>query len=149
MRFIRDLLILLLVVILPGVALADGGTTPAPGTDNQASAVIAGADVATAATDVVTIEIANLQFSPAEVTIAPGTTVRWINLDPVEHDVTSGKSINGRASRGLSQTKFPDGIFSSGLFGKQGTFSYTFKAAGEHPYFCSIHPFMTGVVTVK
>ncbi|RMD85548.1 MAG: hypothetical protein D6808_05020, partial [Candidatus Dadabacteria bacterium] len=72
-----------------------------------------------------------------------------INEDPFSHDVTSGKALTGRKVRNASKTKFPDGLFSSGLFGEGRSFSYTFEKAGIHPYFCNIHPFMVGSVTVK
>ena len=97
----------------------------------------------------VTVEIKNIQFVPNEVTVSAGTTIKWINLDPVDHDVTSGLSINGRKSRGLKQTKFPDDKFSSGLFGKGKTFSITLDKKGEYQYYCNIHPFMTAKIIVK
>jgi len=95
------------------------------------------------------IEIKNLQFVPAEITVARGTRISWVNLDPVDHDVTSGVSITGRKSRGLQQTKFPDGKFSSGLFGKDKSFSMTFDDMGEYSYYCNVHPFMTGKIIVR
>jgi len=97
---------------------------------------------------VVEIKIENLQFVPGDISVTPGTKVRWINLDAVDHDVTSGDTITGRKARGLTKTKFPDGNFSSGLFGKNGTFSTTLDTPGEYPYYCNVHPFMTGVVNV-
>jgi len=97
----------------------------------------------------ITIEIKNIQFTPAELSIDEGTTIRWLNLDPVDHDVTSGISITGRKARGMAQTKFPDGLFASGLFGQNESFSYTFKKKGEYAYYCNIHPFMVAKIRVK
>lgn len=97
----------------------------------------------------ITIEIKNIQFTPAVLTIDEGTTIRWLNLDPVDHDVTSGISITGRKARGMTQTKFPDGLFASGLFGQNESFSYTFKEKGEYAYYCNIHPFMVAKILVK
>ena len=38
-----------------------------------------------------TIVIAQMQFTPAELSVKPGDTVIWINNDMVDHDVTSDK----------------------------------------------------------
>ncbi len=101
-----------------------------------------------AAISVVVVNISQLQFQPEKVTVAPGTRVVWKNLDAVDHDVTSGKSVTGRKARGMKQTKFPDGRFASGLFGKGGTFAVTFDKPGEYEYYCNVHPFMTGKILV-
>lgn len=95
------------------------------------------------------VEISNLKFVPAELHVRPGTKVIWTNTDPVDHDVTSGVSVNGRQTRDMKQTKFPDGKFSSGLFGAQKTFTYIFKTKGEFDYYCNVHPFMTAKVVVE
>ncbi len=99
--------------------------------------------------EAVTVKIEGLSFNPKEVVVKPGTTIRWINLDPIDHDVTSGKAVVGRKTRGMKQTKFPDGKFQSGSFGKGMDFKVTLKDKGEYPYYCTIHPFMEGKVVVK
>ena len=96
-----------------------------------------------------TVKIENFMYSPDFIEIAPGTTVQWINADSVAHDVTSGESITGRKARGLRKTQFPDGMFSSGLFGKNKMFSETFNEKGVYPYYCNIHPFMMAKVIVR
>ena len=98
--------------------------------------------------EVVVITIKGLRFNPERITVKAGTTVRWVNLDEVDHDVTSGKALTGREARGKKKIKFPDGRFSSGTFGKGRAFTFTFKEEGEYPYFCNVHPFMKGVVVV-
>ena len=102
-----------------------------------------------AETSTVTVEIKNLQFIKAEIIITPGTTIRWINLDPVDHDVTSGVSVIGRETRAMAQTKFPDNKFASGLFGQDKSFSVTFDTKGEYNYYCDIHPFMVAKILVR
>jgi len=97
----------------------------------------------------VTVEIKNLQFVPNEIVVPAGTTINWVNLDPVDHDVTSGVSVIGRKTRDLKQTKFPDGKFSSGLFGKDKTYSVNLDEKGEYKYYCNIHPFMVAKIVVK
>ncbi|MFQ5514812.1 MAG: cupredoxin family copper-binding protein [Myxococcota bacterium] len=115
-------------------ALAGGERSGAEGPGPEGAAVI-------------TIE--NLKFSPARLVVSAGTTVRWLNRDPFPHDVTSGRSVVGREARGLEETRFPDGRFSSGLFGKDAAFSFTFREKGEYSYYCNIHPFMVGRIVVE
>ena len=98
---------------------------------------------------VVTVKIIGIAFEPEEITVKPGTTIRWINLDPVDHDVTSGTAIVGRQVRNAKKTKFPDGKFQSGTFGEKKTYEVTLKKKGKYPYYCNVHPFMQGVITVK
>ncbi len=76
-------------------------------------------------------------FSPSKLTVQPGTTVIWTNDDSAVHTVTSGTSSSG-----------PNGMFDSALFGPGNTFEYQFNAVGTHDYFCLVHPWMTGMVTV-
>lgn len=64
-------------------------------------------------------------------------TVRWGNADSAAHTVTSGLVGEGH-----------DGIFDSGLFPPGQTFQYQFTEVGEFEYFCLVHPWMTGMVTV-
>ncbi len=97
----------------------------------------------------VTVRIINVAFEPGVITIEAGTTVRWVNMDPVVHDVTSGTTITGRKARKAVKTRFPDGRFRSGVFPKDGVFEVTFKEPGVYPYYCSVHPVMTGKVVVK
>ena len=69
--------------------------------------------------------------------ISVGTTVTWTNLDSVDHTSTSGISPNF------------DGAFNSQTLSQNSTFSHTFNNPGAFPYFCSIHPSMTAVITVQ
>lgn len=77
------------------------------------------------------VEIKSFSFQPDSITVSPGTTVIWINNDPVEHTVTSS-----------------DGIFSSGNMATGGRFNFTFSKPGKYQYQCLIHPSMVGYVTV-
>ena len=76
-------------------------------------------------------------YIPYHVTVPAGTEVTWSNDDTAAHTVTSG-------SPGA-----PDGLFDSSLFMAGGTFSVTLDEAGEYPYFCMVHPWMIGIVTVE
>ena len=63
--------------------------------------------------------------------------VRWENADTAAHTVTSGPVKEGH-----------DGLFDSGLFPPGQAFQYQFTEVGTYEYFCLVHPWMTGVVTV-
>lgn len=81
--------------------------------------------------------IQNMAFSPANKTIAVGTTIKWTNYDGYAHTVTSG--VPGT----------PSGLFDSGNIASNKTFSYTFTQAGTYNYFCKIHNSMRGTITVQ
>lgn len=63
--------------------------------------------------------------------------VLWENADTAAHTVTSGMPDPGS-----------DGLFDSGLIGPGKSFQYQFTEVGDFEYFCIVHPWMTGVVTV-
>jgi plastocyanin len=71
-------------------------------------------------------------FIPSEITVAPGTTVTWVNNEAMPHTV-------------VDQNK---GFRSKTLI-KDAKFSFTFTTAGDFDYLCSIHPNMKGKVIVK
>lgn len=79
-----------------------------------------------------TVTIANMAFTPATITVTPGTTVTWNNNDNMTHTVTAD-----------------DDSFDSGNIGAGSSFTKMFSVAGTYKYHCSIHPSMLGTVTVK
>jgi plastocyanin len=95
-------------------------------------AAVALAAPASARADVASVAIPGKLFSPGFVQVVPGDSVVWRNSDFVSHDVAAS-----------------DGTFNSGPLGRFGTFVQRFDAVGAHPFFCTIHPFMTGVVDVE
>ena len=80
------------------------------------------------------VKIDNFSFGPATLTVPVGTTVTWINRDDIPHTVVSTDD---------SKT------FKSKVLDTDEKFSFTFNKAGTYPYFCSIHPKMTGKVIVQ
>jgi len=78
------------------------------------------------------VKIDNFSFGPGTLTVPVGTTVTWTNRDDIPHTVVS-----------------TDGVFKSKVLDTDEKFSYTFGKAGTFPYFCSIHPKMTGKVIVQ
>jgi amicyanin len=85
-----------------------------------------------AANPVVTVGMDHNTFIPSEITVAPGTTVTWVNNEAMPHTV-------------VDQNKG----FRSKMLAKEATFSFTFTTAGDYDYQCSIHPNMKGKVIVK
>ena len=82
-------------------------------------------------------EDTNECYIPYHVTVSAGEEITWSNDDSAAHTVTSG--LPGA----------PDGIFDSSLFMAGGTFSVTLDESGEYPYYCMVHPWMTGNITVN
>jgi plastocyanin len=76
-------------------------------------------------------------YTPSNLTIQGNTTVTWTNNDTVLHTVTSGKPNEG-----------PSNLFDSSLIESNNQFNYTFSDEGQFKYYCTLHPFMTGTVTV-
>jgi plastocyanin len=80
----------------------------------------------------VDVKIDNFSFGPQVLTVAPGTKVTWKNRDDIPHTVVS-----------------TEGVFKSRVLDTDESFSFTFDKPGTYPYFCSVHPKMTGQVVVK
>ena len=78
------------------------------------------------------VKIDNFRFGPQSLSVSPGTKVTWKNRDDIPHTVVSTQ-----------------GVFKSRVLDTDETFSFTFDKPGTYPYFCSIHPKMTGQVVVK
>jgi len=78
------------------------------------------------------VKIDNFTFGPQTLTVAVGTTVTWTNRDDIPHTVVS-----------------TEGVFKSKVRDTDENFSYTFSKAGTYPYYCSVHPKMTGKIVVQ
>jgi plastocyanin len=87
---------------------------------------------AVAAQDANVVTIDNFTFSPKELTVAVGTTIKFVNHDDIPHTVVEKK---------LS--------FRSKALDTDDAYSYTFASAGSFDYFCSLHPHMVGKIIVK
>jgi len=88
----------------------------------------------------VEVRIHHFAFAPADVSVAAGSTVRWINEDAIEHTVTSQTGPG---------TLVPSGEFDSPLLLEGDVFEHTFDITGTYYYFCRPHgSSMQGVVRV-
>jgi plastocyanin len=79
------------------------------------------------------VSITGMKYVEQSIQIAAGDTVVWTNKDPMAHTAVGDS-----------------GEFNSGVIKHNNTFSKTFDAAAAKPitYHCSIHPGMTGTITV-
>jgi plastocyanin len=78
------------------------------------------------------VNIDNFVFGPQTITVPVGTTVTWTNKDDIPHTSVS-----------------TEGVFKSKVLDTDENFSYKFTKAGTYPYYCTIHPKMTGKVVVR
>jgi plastocyanin len=78
-------------------------------------------------------------YEPNRVDTVVGSMVTWVNDNTTPHTVTSGTVVNNRPT--------PYGSFDSGIMNAGDSLLFVFDKAGECPYYCTIHPSMTGKVT--
>ena len=131
------------VALLACFALAVGGTIAGCGSDNNDTASTSTppppatttpkAATTAASGDVVKVDMKDIKFVPADITVKVGQKIEWTNTDTPPHTVTS-------------QTKSAD--FDSGTMQPGATFSYTPTKAGKIDYICTIHAGQTGTITV-
>lgn len=76
------------------------------------------------------VTMLDISFNPASVTIKQSGSVRWTNNDGVAHTTTGA-------------------AFDSGVLQKGATFTQQFPTKGTFPYRCTLHPGMSGSVTVQ
>ena len=91
-------------------------------------------------------ETNNMCYTPTHLTVHPGTTVTWINSDgSIPHTVTVGWVDS--ESIGLD---YPGGNgFDSDFMSGGAEFEHTFEVPGEYDYYCQLHPWMIGSITVE
>jgi LPXTG-motif cell wall-anchored protein len=87
---------------------------------------------AVSAQDEMTVSIQDFFFDPGQLSVAPGTTVTWVNEGQAPHTTTAD-----------------DGTWDSGTLQPGEDFSFTFDQPGTYTYHCSIHPDMTASVKVS
>jgi plastocyanin len=78
------------------------------------------------------VALDNFSFSPGDTAVTAGSTITWTNRDDVPHNVVDTK-----------------GRFKSPVLDTDGRFSHRFDTPGVYSYYCSLHPRMTGRVTVR
>ena len=93
---------------------------------------VAGAATAGKPPAATSIEILKFAFAPREITIRPGTTITWTNRDETPHALSTH-----------------DRSFASQAMDTGDSYRFTFASEGDFSYFCTLHPFMTGIVHVR
>ena len=91
---------------------------------------------------------AEVWYNPPVISITVGDSVTWYNDDREGHTVTSGEG-SGRFGWMSDNFGTPDGYFDSDRFMPGDSWSFTFEESGTFSYFCTIHPWMEGVVIVE
>lgn len=81
---------------------------------------------------VVEIEMSAITYTRAHIVVPAGTTVRWVNRDPLAHTVTAD-----------------DRRFDSDLIEPGVSWQRRFDEPGTFRYHCTPHPFMRGIVVVR
>ena len=76
-------------------------------------------------------------YVPLNLQVKSGTTVVWVNDDNILHTIQSQDEKGNVIS-----------IFNSNALKTGDRFAYKFKEQGTYHYFCTIHPWRVGVVTV-
>ena len=104
-------------------AVTDGGS----GSGTPRGSVVGGKG------QTVKVSIANFAFDPHAIEVAAGTTIEWTNDDTAPHTATSTQAPKSFDSKDLA---------------KGETYSETFTEPGTYQYYCQIHNYMTGTITV-
>jgi plastocyanin len=84
-------------------------------------------------------DIANTGFYiPLNLEVTTGTTVEWINDDSVPHTIQS-QDEQGEII----------GLFNSAPLMTGESFEHVFDEPGVYNYYCSLHPWRVGIITVR
>lgn len=106
-----------------GAPAATSAETPGTANSSETPAVSAGGKT-------IDVTIQGFAFNPSSITISPGDTVKWTNMDSATHTVTGDNISSGNLKNG-------------------DTYEQTFTKPGTYNYQCSIHPSMKGMIVVK
>ena len=107
-----------------GGAATDPTTVPAETTAPAES-------TAPAPNSTMTVDISNHAFNPAQLNVAPGTTVTFVNNDPEPHTATAD-----------------NGLFDTGVLQPGSSFDVFLDGSGTVTYHCELHPDMQGSIVV-
>ncbi len=109
----------------------DSSSSPMSGNGGGADmAAMASGGVST--DSAIEVKIDNFAFTPGAIKVKSGTQVTWINNDDIPHTVDSTQ-----------------GKFKSAALDTDQKFEFRFTEPGEYPYYCRMHPKMTGNIVVQ
>ena len=122
-------LLAVLALVAAGCGGSSSSSSSSPSSSQAAPASSGTSSTPSGGGNVVTISMKNIQFNPKAQTVKVGQTVKWVNEDSVPHDVMGGP-------------------LKSSTFGQGGSYTYKATKPGKISYVCTIHPGMTGTLTV-
>ena len=97
-----------------------------------------------------TVLILNYAYAPADLSVPIGTTVSWINQDSVGHTVTEGDPNSPKQAKLRAFDSSGEAVTGKvALIGAGESWSYTFTTPGTYEYYCIVHPYMMGHITVS
>jgi cytochrome c oxidase subunit II len=121
---------------------ANATSAAAPtGGGNATKAVAAGGGVTLTILEGSSIQ-GNPDFDPDKLTVKKGDTITVNNADTMPHTVTNGESGSDPNSGKLFDTSIING-------GDSAEIDTSTVDAGSHPFYCMVHPYMTGTLTVE
>ena len=82
-------------------------------------------------------ELTESCYLPYEEKLSVGELVLWNNIDSAAHTVSSGNPTEGKSNH-----------FDSGIIAPGDNFSKKFDSAGSYFYYCELHPWMIGLISV-
>ena len=122
--------------IILGIALSFSNNTVEENND-ETTLVIKGDVVMPTKVSRPGCEIDDRCYIPSLILTKKGNPVTWVNEDSAFHSVTSGSYDS------------PTDLFDSGHLDPFESFAFTFDDVGDYDYFCTLHPWMKGQVTVE
>lgn len=125
----------------PRTSAAASNPSPSPSPSPSlvsVSAPVASASPTPGASLATSVRMSSFLFVPATLAIAPGTTVTFVNLDPVEHTATEGRD-GLAATRPAFDLRIPIGQ----------SRAFTFTQARTYLVTCLIHPSMNMTIIVR
>jgi cytochrome c oxidase subunit 2 len=120
---------------------AAGNATNEAAAGNATSAAAGGGGVTLTILEGSSIQ-GNPDYDPKELTVKKGDKILVDNVDTMPHTVTNGESGSDPNSGKLFDTSIING-------GDSAEIDTSTVDAGTHPYYCMVHPYMTGSLTVE
>lgn len=124
--------VVVLSVLLVLTTSKNNKTTTTPTSSSSSTSTPSTSNTSSQAVPTNSVNMADMKFTPAVITIPLGATVQWNNNDSVTHTITAD-----------------DGSFNSGNIASKSNYTHSFSTAGTFKYQCSIHEGMTGTVIVR
>jgi plastocyanin len=117
---------------MAGLSIAEQTLNAGPAT-SAAMAAAAAPVAGTTTNSARAISISNFTFAPTAITVRAGQDVTWVNEDDAPHTVVGTD---------------PGSPLKSPALDTGDKYAVTLQQPGTYKYFCSLHPHMTGTVTV-